>query len=133
MTADASNWLVMRLIEFLFVVVFGLLGLLLIFVIADRFWCTEILGKIVPSRSVPIYNNRPWWMKRVALFIVVGVLESAFMLITVWLFMPYALDELVSPLGTLWVILLLAICISASFRNEEKPQCDFDNISNGSR
>jgi len=69
------------MIEFLAVVIINLIGLVLILAFADRFWGAKILGKIVPPRSVLIYEGRPWWMRTIGLFITFGVLVSMLILL----------------------------------------------------
>lgn len=40
------------------------------------------------------------------------------MLTVTWFFLPYAMDDLVSPLVTLWAIISCAVIISAISRNK---------------
>jgi hypothetical protein len=99
------------MIDFLAMVILNLIGLFLAFVLADRFWGVKILGEVVPQRSTLIYEGRPWWMKGPVLFITLGVYESVVIVTSFLIFMPSALNGILTPLGTLWMILLIGIVI----------------------
>ena len=119
----------MNVIDLLIIIGIPLFGLLFVFIIADRYWGTEILGKTIPPRPTLIYEGRPWWMKRILLFITIGSFESALSLITFYIFMPNTLDDLIIPIITLWVILVFSIVMNVVFREEEETtrQVDADS------
>ena len=106
------------MIEFFIGLILGLLGLFLMIIIADRYWGTQILGEIVPQRPTLIYVGKVWWMERVILFFIVGLLETLIMLTVTWLLMSYAMDKLVIPLVTLWAIVLFSAAISTISRDK---------------
>jgi hypothetical protein len=75
------------MIDFLIVIILNLFGLILIFALADRYWGAGILGRTIPPRSVLVYENRPWWVKSIVLFTIIGGLASLFIVVSSWIFM----------------------------------------------
>jgi hypothetical protein len=97
------------MIEFIFVVTVNIVGLFIQILLADRYWGVGILGNVIQPRNVLIHEGRPWWMKNIILFIITGMFSSTLLLSTFWVFIPFAIDSLPTPLLTLWTLIVLAI------------------------
>jgi len=90
------------------------LGAFLTIALADRFWGWAMFGGIVKPQSKLIYEGRPWWTRRVLMYLFIAVLFTAFTVLSCALFMPLALNDAWQYLGLLWVIMLLASLIAAA-------------------
>ncbi len=104
--------------EFVTIVILNVLGLLFIFLLVDRYWGAEILGELIKPRSELICEGRPLWMKNITMITTMGVLVTVFLVTSIWFIIPSALNELLTPLGTIWVIILLGIGINIVSRDK---------------
>ena len=89
------------------------LGLFTAVALADRYWGTSILGGFVKARSNLIYEERPWWWKRILMYFVMATILTAVSLSPMVLFGPSAWEFLYPPLIALWAIVMLASLLAA--------------------
>ena len=104
--------------EFIEIVVLNVFGLLFTIVLADRYWGAGILGELIKPRSELICEGRPLWIKNITMITTMGVLVTVFLVTSIWFIIPNALNEMLTPLGTIWVIILLGIGINIVSRDK---------------
>ncbi|NHJ14008.1 MAG: hypothetical protein EAX95_10055 [Candidatus Thorarchaeota archaeon] len=95
-------------------------GVIITFALADRYWGSRILGGIVPPRAKLIYEGRPWWTRRVLNYLLIAFLLTALTLSSE-VFIPGTLSIAGLPFAAVLVLLIVLSILSAI---EDRPRSD---------